>query len=106
VRSWLEHRPDVQKAIILEGLARCSKSDEFWLQALKVEELLYGTDLPPDFGAWCRRQALEATDARVAECFVWQAYRAGVSLKNQMKQAQSSPRLQNIIAKEIKKATK
>lgn len=103
VRSWLEHHPDVQKAIILEGLARCAKSDEFWLQALKVEEFLYGANLPPDFGAWCQRQALEATDARVAEYFVWQAYRAGVFLENQMKQAQSNLRLQNIIAKEIKK---
>ena len=73
------------------------------MQALKVEELLYGANLPPDFDAWCQRQALEATDARVAEYFVWQAYRAGVSLENQMEQAQSSPRLQNVIAKEIKK---
>ena len=103
IRLWLEHRPDVQKAIILEGLSRCPKSDGFWLQALKVEELLYGANLPPDFDAWCQRQALEATDARVAEYFVWQAYRAGVSLENQMEQAQSSPRLQNVIAKEIKK---
>ena len=103
IRLWLEHRPDVQKAIILEGLSRCPKSDGFWLRALKVEELLYGANLPPDFGAWCQRQASEATDARVAEYFVRQAYRAGVSLKNQMKQAQSNPRLQNIIAKEIKK---
>lgn len=103
IRLWLEHRPDVQKAIILEGLSRCPKSDEFWLQALNIEELLYGANLPPDFGAWCQRQALEATDARVAEYFVWQADRAGFSLKNQMKQAQSSPLLQNVIAKEIKK---
>ena len=103
MRSWLEHRPDVQKAIILEGLARCPNSDEFWLQALKVEGLLYGADLPPDFDAWCQKQALGATDARVAEYFVWLASRAGVSLKNQMKQARSSPRLQKVIAKKIKK---
>lgn len=103
IRLWFEHRPDVQKAIILEGLSRCPKSDEFWLQALKVGELLYGANLPPDFDAWCQRQALEATDARFAEYFVWRAHRAGVSLENQMEQAQSSPRLQNVIAKEIKK---
>ena len=103
VRSWLEQRPDVQKAIILEGLSRCPNSDEFWLHALNVEDLLYGANLPPDLGAWCQRQALGATDARVAEYFVWRAYRAGVSLKNQMKRAKRSPRLQNVIAKEIEK---
>ena len=103
IRLWLEQRPDMQKAIIIEGLSRCPNSDEFWLQALNVEELLYGANLPPDFGAWCQRQALGATDARVAEYFVWRAYRAGVSLKNQMKRAQRSPRLQNVIAKEIEK---
>lgn len=103
IRLWLEQRPDMQKAIIIEGLSRSPNSDEFWLQALNVEELLYGANLPPDFGAWCQRQALGATDARVAEYFVWRAYRAGVSLKNQMKRAQRSPRLQNVIAKEIEK---
>lgn len=103
IRLWLEQRPDMQKAIIIEGLSRCPNSDEFWLQALNVEELLYGANLPPDFGAWCQRQALGATDARVAEYFVWRAYRAGVSLKNQMRRAQRSPRLQNVIAKEIEK---
>ncbi len=103
IRLWLEHRPDVQKAIIIEGLSRCPNSDEFRSQALNVEDFLYGANLPPDFDAWCQRQALGATDARVAEYFVWRADRAGVSLKNQVEQAQSSPRLQNVIAKEIKK---
>lgn len=103
IRLWLEQRPDMQKAIIIEGLSRCPNSDEFWLHMLNVEELLYGANLPSDFGAWCQRQALGATDARVAEYFVWRADRAGVSLKNQMKRAQRSPRLQNVIAKEIEK---
>lgn len=102
IRLWLEHRPDVQKAIIIEGLSRCPNSDEFWSQALNVEDFLYGANLPPDFDAWCQRQALGATDARVAEYFVWRAHRAGVSLENQMEQVQSSPLLQNVIAKEIK----
>lgn len=50
VYSWLEQHPDVQEAIILEGLSQCPNFDEFWLQAPNVEELLYGANLPPDFG--------------------------------------------------------
>ena len=36
IRSWLEQRPDVQKDVFLEGLSRCSESDEFRWQASNI----------------------------------------------------------------------
>ncbi|MDE0212414.1 MAG: hypothetical protein OXJ64_21350, partial [Boseongicola sp.] len=33
IRNWLEQRPDVQKALILEGLDRCPDCDDFRLHA-------------------------------------------------------------------------
>ena len=66
IRAWLEQRPEVEKAILTEGLARCSESDEFKRQAFNR---LYGAGLPPDFGLWCQKQAIALADAkpRIAE---------------------------------------
>ena len=47
IRSWLEQRPDVQKDVFLEGLSRCSESDEFRWQASNIYKHLYGAELPP-----------------------------------------------------------
>ena len=62
IRSWLDKRPEVQKAVILEGLERCPRSDEFRWHAFNVQEHLYGADPPPDFGLWCLRQAVAMAD--------------------------------------------
>ena len=62
IRSWLEQRPDVQKDVFLEGLSRCSESDEFRWQAYNIYKHLYGADLPPDFGLWCLKQAVAMAD--------------------------------------------
>ena len=63
IRSWLEQRPEVQKAIFLEGLSRCPESDEFrW--AANVRNRLYAASLPPDFGLWCLKQAVAMADAK------------------------------------------
>ena len=84
IRSWLEQRPKVQKAIFLEGLSRCSESDEFIWQASNIYKHLYGADLPPDFGLWCLKQAVAMADAQphVAELLLEWAFGAHADLKN------------------------
>ncbi len=78
VRDWLTRRPAIQKAILVEGLERCAKSEEGDLGrcALDVERRLHGADPPPDFGPWCLERAEEATDRRIAGYFLDQVLRA------------------------------
>ncbi|MCY4616615.1 MAG: hypothetical protein OXC71_09535 [Chloroflexi bacterium] len=58
VHDWLEQRPQVQKAVILEGLARCRDSECFRLDVAMVWATLLGSRRPPDFGLWCLEQAV------------------------------------------------
>ena len=46
IRSWLERRPKIHKAIFMEGLSRCPESDEFRRHAIKVQNRLYGASSP------------------------------------------------------------
>ncbi len=73
IRAWLEQRPDVCKAIILEGLNRCSDSDNFWSHAFGVQGRLYHASMPPDYGLWCLDQAVVLADTkpRIAE-YLWE----------------------------------
>ena len=66
IRDWLEQRPNVQKAVILEGLARVPESDEFswYMNASNVRKRLYGASPPSDFGLWCLKQAVAMTDTK------------------------------------------
>ena len=67
IRVWLEKRPDVQKAIIMEGLERCSASDSefgFDICASGVEKRLYGASIPSDYGLWCLEQAVAIADSK------------------------------------------
>ncbi len=64
VRLWLEQRPELQKAILLEGLLRCPESDEFRLCAFYVRDRLYGADRPADIGFWCLEQAVALVDTK------------------------------------------
>ena len=83
VRLWLEHRPDVQKAVLMEGLKRCAAVADFWVQAFEVQAFevrnrLYGVRRPPDFGLWCLSQSASMADTRLqlAEYLLWEARRA------------------------------
>ena len=78
IRSWLEQCPEVQKAVFLEGLSRCSESDEFKWQAFNIYKHLYGAGLPPDFGLWCLKQAVAMADTQphVAELLLEWAFGA------------------------------
>ncbi|MCY3776707.1 MAG: hypothetical protein OXH11_12080, partial [Candidatus Aminicenantes bacterium] len=78
VRLWLESRPDVQKAVLMEGLRRCPASVEFSRQGFDVRNCLYGARRPPDHGLWCLGQAVAIADTRlqVAEYLLCEAFRA------------------------------
>ena len=65
VRLWLESRPDVQKAVLMEGLRRCPASVEFSRRALEVHNCLYGARLPSDYGIWCLTQAVSMADTKL-----------------------------------------
>lgn len=84
IRSWLEQRPDVQKDVFLEGLSRCSESDEFRWQASNIYKHLYGADLPPDFGLWCLKQAVTMADTQphVAEVLLGWAFERHVDQRS------------------------
>ena len=56
IRVWLENRPEMQKALIAEGLARCPSSDDFRMEAFYVLQRLFGAEKPTDFGVWCAEQ--------------------------------------------------
>ena len=75
IRVWLERRPDVQKAVFLEGLNRCPDDDGFDLCASEVWYRLHGSAPPPDFGLWCLDTAIAALgeNPKVADQLLRQA---------------------------------
>ena len=83
IRSWLERRPKIHKAIFMEGLSRCPESDEFRRHVIKVQNRLYGASSPPDFGHWCLKQADALADTKplIAEYLFRQAFKEGLSLE-------------------------
>ena len=101
IRSWLEKRPEIQKAVILEGVVHCP--DKFNLTAFRHQHL-HLSSLPPDFGLWCLEQAVSMADAKplVAERLLeWAsgAYQdhvgdAGLSLAVLQEQARKNVRLE------------
>lgn len=64
IRSFIEQRPDLEKALWLEGLKRCPEADDLPLYARQVGACLYGARLPEDFGRFCLDQAVDLADAR------------------------------------------
>ena len=64
IRGFLEGRPDLHKALWLEGLKRCPEGDDFHLYVRQVAESLYVARLPEDFGRFCLDRATELADAR------------------------------------------
>lgn len=66
IRTWLESRPEVQKAVFAEALQRWDRHDGSSHGRLRIAEYLYGARLPSDFGYWCLEEALEAE--RRGEC--------------------------------------
>ncbi len=79
--AWLQQRPEVQKAVLLEGLSRCPDDDEFELHAREVWDCLHHSALPEDFGPWCLDAAVERVDTnrRVARHLLRLAAELGLS---------------------------
>ena len=77
IRTFLERRPDLHKALWMEGLKRCPEADDFPVSARQVAENMFGARLPTDFGRFCLDQGVELADARprLAEWLVGQAIR-------------------------------
>ena len=72
--SWLSDRPDMQKAMIEQGVSRCRTADgDFHYCMALVLRSLFGARLPEDYGAWCADQALRASNDEVADWFAWEA---------------------------------
>ena len=59
VRTWLEQRPAVQKAVLLEGLSRCPDNDDFDRCAHQAPLRLHHSEPPTDFQSWCLDAAVE-----------------------------------------------
>ena len=54
IRSWLEHHPEIQKAVFAEGLHRAEcDSSPVRVLAYDIWRHLYDSNLPADFGLWC-----------------------------------------------------
>ena len=75
IRSWLTNRPEVQKKVFDEGLARQPETDNIRVHAFNVEMRLYGADRPSDFGLWCLKKAVALGDTKpqVAEHMLGEA---------------------------------
>ena len=65
VSTWLGLRPEVQKAVLLEGLTRRDGA-HLPRYAVEVQGLFQGAVPPVDFGAWCLEQALAAPNPQAA----------------------------------------
>lgn len=75
IRSWLERHPETQKSVFAEGLQRArTSSAAVRVSAYDVEQRLYGSTMPGDFGLWCLRQAMAVPDRRVAEYLLERAF--------------------------------
>ena len=81
VRTWLEQRPAVQKAVLLEGLSRCPDDDDFERNARQVPPKLHHSEPPSDFRSWCLDTAVEWADrhGRVSDYLLRYAVYVGES---------------------------
>ncbi len=78
VRGWLEKRPEIQKAVLLEGLKRCPDDDGYDHESYEAWGTLHRSSLPSDFGLWCLNRAVDLAPvhSRAAEDLLLRAFRA------------------------------
>ena len=104
IRVWLEQRPEIQKAVISEGLKRWARSNLSGYR-YHVRRLMYGAALPPDFGHWCLDQAVATPRLQAAKCFLEWAVEAlgdrvnaeGLSLEVILERTQQDYRLKDVL---------
>ena len=73
IGSWLSDRPDVQKAIIEDGVTKCREDGHFFGCMSRMIRSLFNAKKPEDYGDWCADQALGASNDDIAHWFVWEA---------------------------------
>ena len=61
VRTWLEDRPQIQKAMVLERLKPNDNPYRFASYRGYAGDVLHNSRLPADFGIWCLDQAMLVT---------------------------------------------
>ncbi|MCY3943501.1 MAG: hypothetical protein OXG18_07045, partial [Gemmatimonadetes bacterium] len=62
IREWLEGRPQVQKAVVLECLRRQPDDADPYPPRQSIRERLCASDLPRDFGTWCLNRAVRVAN--------------------------------------------
>ena len=62
IREWLEDRPQVQKAVVLECLRRQPDAADPYPPQRSMHERLCASDLPRDFGTWCLNRAVRVAN--------------------------------------------
>ena len=85
IRTWLESRPEVQKAVFAEALQRWDRHDGSSHGRLRIAKYLYGARLPSDFGYWCLEEALAAErrgECRATRCFLERAVEAVIERRS------------------------
>ena len=82
IRSWLEERPPIQKAVLLASFRRRAADGPTQRETFWQRDVLHGSRLPPDFGRWCLDQAvaLAGTEPCVAQELLVRAYRSSNDL--------------------------
>ncbi len=75
IRSWLETRPEIQKAIIDIGLDRCAGKKNFDACMHKIRCRLFHAAPPADFGQWCFDRMKSASNDNVARYLLQEAVR-------------------------------
>ena len=102
--AWLEQRPEVQKAIMLEGVKRWDGSHSLMYRD-RLRRLMCNAGLPAGFGRWCLDQALETSHCQTAKLFLEWAVNAsshgvdadGLSLEVILERTQENPGLRNAL---------
>ena len=72
-RDWISDRPDIQKAIVENGVNRCRGDRHFFACMGRVKRSLFGASPPQEYAVWCADQALGAANDTVAHWFVWES---------------------------------
>ena len=76
VRTWLEDRPQIQKAIVLRRLKPNGNPYRFALYRRYAGDVLHNSRLPDDFGIWCLDQAMlvTATDPDLSKTLLRESF--------------------------------
>ena len=70
---WLSDHPEVQKAVVEEGVEKCRDDSNPFGCMLLATRSLFNAKKPEDYGSWCADQALGVRNDDIADWFVWEA---------------------------------